>query len=209
MYNFEEKYNEWKSEEDSKPWLIPDDNIEIELIPNTSRLAENPIPPELQNRKSKNSAIKPYISDCIDFFDSDHIKIKRKNVSDIPLLDIGVQKRYENELEKKELCKENELADTDNTNTTESGEMQIPKPSGVDSSLVTNCSEGTKSIPVCAVHLNEFLNFLFLISKQNKNRKEIEFHYFMFMQILKNIYLNNHLIKIIQFILKQKHLNLL
>lgn len=150
-FNFEEKYNEWKSEEDSKPWLIPEDDIVIERIPNTSRLAENPIPMEIIDRKTS-SGIKPYILDCVDFFGSDHIRIKRKNMANIPSLDIAEQKRYEATLEKKELCiTENEITPAKNPNLSgqDHGDIQIPKPQGVDSSLVTNCSEGTKSILVC------------------------------------------------------------
>lgn len=134
------------------------------MIPKTSRLAENPVPEELQNRKSH--SVKPYIFSCIEYFTADDIQIRRKNASQIPKKDILLQKTLEGTLEKKEFC----ITENDKPLTPAQQVFhdpnEIPKPCGVDEVLVTNCSEGTKSILVRIENKNQYFHLLITKIKQ-------------------------------------------
>ena len=179
-YNYEQKYDEWEKDSESEPWRKPSDDIMVETIPNNSRLAENPVPQELQNRKSH--SVKPYIHECIDFFSADHIRVQRKNIDKTTVRNVPLQKRIEALLEKKHYSTPDSQAPLTQTQQIFLDPNEIPKPEGVNVQLIENCSEGTNSILVCSSFTIFMIVFLLL------GRKKDVFPCFMRMLIHKSFY---------------------
>lgn len=149
-YNYEDKYEAWRNSEEVEEWAVPMDNVRVERVPHASRFERQNIPGELLDKKSR--SIKTYLRECVEYFSEDYTNCSRTYGRSIPVQNKDNQSKIESGLVRKDFCDiEASQLTQSQTIFAPSSSDSIPKPEGVQESLVNNCDIGGPNINVCTL----------------------------------------------------------